>query len=157
MIRRVLLVCSGNTCRSPMAAALMQHLWQKANPGWELEVHSAGTSAMPGDVASPHGVTAMRNRGLDLTAHRSRRVDDQAVADVDLILTMTGRHKESILGRWSHLSGKVYTLGEYAGTDEEIADPFGGTLQDYEKTAVALEAKLQAIIYRIRKEGAQAE
>ncbi|HWI52157.1 MAG TPA: low molecular weight protein arginine phosphatase [Symbiobacteriaceae bacterium] len=157
MIRRVLLVCSGNTCRSPMAAMLMKDLWQQANPGWDLEVLSAGTGAIPGDLASQHAVTAMSARGLDLSAHRSRKVEDQTVAATDLILTMTGRHKEQILSQWPTLSGRVHTLSEYAGSTEDIADPFGGTLRDYEATASALEAKLKAIVDRIRKEGASSQ
>ncbi|HWI60425.1 MAG TPA: low molecular weight protein arginine phosphatase [Symbiobacteriaceae bacterium] len=157
MIRRVLLVCSGNTCRSPMAEALMKDLWQKASPGWDLEVSSAGTGAMPGDVASQHAVTAMRTRGLDMAGHRSRRVDSLNLTSFDLILTMTSRHREHLLGRWPELAGRVYTLGEYAGAGDDISDPFGGTLQDYESTAVALEAKLQAVVDRIRKEGASSQ
>ncbi|HYF76826.1 MAG TPA: low molecular weight protein arginine phosphatase [Symbiobacteriaceae bacterium] len=154
MIRKVLLVCSGNTCRSPMAEALLKHAWQAANPGWDLEVISAGTGAMPGSVASPHAVSAMRSRGLDLSAHRSRPVDDQTLASVDLVLTMTHRHKEHILSRWPHLAGRVYQLGEYAGNGQDISDPFGGTLQDYEATACDLSTKLPVVVDRIRKEGA---
>lgn len=156
MIRRVLLVCSGNTCRSPMAEALMRDLWQKAAPGWDLEISSAGTAAIPGDVASTHAVSAMQSRGLDLTPHRSRKVADQPLPEYDLILTMTSRHKEHLVSKWPTLSGKVYTLGEYAGNAGDVSDPFGGTLRDYETTAAALTATLQIIIDRIRKEGASA-
>lgn len=157
MIRRVLLVCTGNTCRSPMAEGLMKDLWQRAAPGWDLDVISAGTGAIPGDTASKHAVTAMSTRGIDLSGHRSRKVEDQSPRDFDLILTMTTRHKEHLLSRWPQLAGRVYTLGEYAGSGADITDPFGGTLQDYETTAVALDAKLQAIIDRIRKEGASSQ
>jgi protein-tyrosine phosphatase len=73
---------------------------------------------------------------------------------VDLILAMTHGHKEQILSRWPDLIGRVYRLGEYAGNNHDIADPFGGTLQDYEATASDLAAKLQLIVDRIRKEGA---
>lgn len=154
MIRKVLLVCSGNTCRSPMAEAMLKHEWQGAAPGWDLEVISAGTGAMPGSAASAHAVSAMRSRGLDLSAHRSRPVDDQSLAGVDLVLTMTYRHKEHILSRWPHLAGRVFQLSEYAGTGQDISDPFGGSLQDYEATAADLSGKLSAVVDRIRKEGA---
>lgn len=154
MIRKVLLVCSGNTCRSPMAEAMLKHEWQAAGHGWDLEVTSAGTGAMPGCAASPHALSAMRSRGLDLSAHRSRSVDEQTLAGVDLILTMTRRHKEHILSRWPHLAGRVFHLGEYAGNGQEISDPFGGTLQDYAATATDLFAMLPIVVDRIRKEGA---
>ena len=153
-IRRVLLVCSGNTCRSPMAAALLKHLWAKAAPGWDLEVSSAGTGAFPGSPATEHAVTAMRRRGLDLTGHRSQPVNDQSLAGVDLILTMTERHKDAIRMPWPHLADRLFTLGEYAGTREDVPDPFGGSLEEYEATASRLEALLTRIVERIRKEGA---
>lgn len=151
-VRRVLLVCSGNTCRSPMAAAMLRQLWQKA-PAWPLDVGSAGTGAVPGITATEHAVTAMNRRGLDITPHRSRTVDDHTLAGVDLVLTMTGRHKDYILLHWPQMKGKVYTLGEYARNGGDVADPFGGDLAQYETTAGDLEKVLQAVVDRIRKEG----
>jgi protein-tyrosine-phosphatase len=157
MIKRVLLVCSGNTCRSPMAATLLRKLWEQAAPGWDLEVLSAGTAAASGDLATMHAQTAMRNRGLDLSGHRAQRVETATPASADLILTMTAMHKAQILLQWPELSDRVHTLDEYAGgAGGDVKDPYGGTLDDYEATAVALTAKLQAVVDRIRKEGASA-
>ncbi|MFZ5827424.1 MAG: low molecular weight protein arginine phosphatase [Bacillota bacterium] len=154
-IQRVLLVCSGNTCRSPMAMALLKELWQKASPGWDLEVHSAGTGAYPGIPATDHAVTAMQERGLDLAAHRSQPVPD--LANYDLVLTMTQAHRDAILARQPAAAGRVFTLGEYAGTGQEVPDPFGGPLEAYQHTAKALESMLRAIVERIRTEGRTAE
>lgn len=151
MIRRVLLVCSGNTCRSPMAMTLLRDLWQKANPGWALEVNSAGTGAFPGSPATAHAVTVMKSRGLDLSSHRSQPVSD--LRDYDLVLTMTQSHRDAILARQPAMAGRVFTLGEYAGTGQDIPDPFGGPLSAYQHTASALEPMLQAVVNRIRTEG----
>jgi protein-tyrosine-phosphatase len=151
MIRRVLLVCSGNTCRSPMAMTLLRHLWQKANPGWDLEVHSAGTGAFPGMPASEHAVAVMKARGLDLSDHRAQVLPD--LQDYDLVLTMTRSHRDAILARQPSMAGRVFTLGEYAGTGHDVPDPFGGPLSAYEQTASALEPMLQAVVDRIRTEG----
>lgn len=153
MIRRVLIVCSGNTCRSPMAAALLKHLWQKSNPNDELEVISAGTSAYPGQDASEHAVTAMRRWEIDLSQHRSRMVDDQVLADVDLVLTMTKRHKDHILSLRPDYAGRVFTLSEYAGHEGDVADPFGGALPLYEETASHFAEQLQVVVDRIQREG----
>lgn len=152
-IERVLLVCTGNTCRSPMAEALLRHLWQEAAPGWSLSAGSAGTAAVDGVPATPHAISALRARGLDLTAHRSRPVSPQTLAGVDLILTMTGRHKSQILMFWPHLSDRVYTIAEYAGSGQDVPDPFGGTLADYDQTAATLEDLLRAVVARISREG----
>jgi len=153
MISRVLLVCTGNTCRSPMAAALLNRLWEQASTGRELTVLSAGTGAMAGQPASMHAVTAMGNRGLDLANHQSTVLAASMAEGADLILTMTARHKEHILQKWPALAGRTYSLGEYAGNVSDVADPFGGTLDDYESTARELELALQAVVERIRREG----
>lgn len=151
-IRRVLLVCSGNTCRSPMAAALLRHAWAKAGAGWDLEVSSAGTSTVAGLTATEHAITALSKRGLDLSGHRSRIVSE-SLKDVDLVLTMTETHKQRILFLRPDLADRTYTLGEYAGSTGDVADPFGGSLAEYERTADALEQLLQAVVQRIIREG----
>lgn len=154
-IRSVLLVCSGNTCRSPMAAALLKQLWQEANPGWDLEVQSAGTGAFPGDRAAEHAVTVMHERGLDLSTHRSQVVPEGK--SFDLVLTMTRSHRDAILACQPALAGRVFTIGEYARTGQDVPDPFGGPLTAYQQTAAALESMLQAIVDRIRTEGRMPE
>lgn len=139
-----------------MAAGLMRHIWDRANPGWALEVRSAGTNASHGLGATEHAVTALRNLGLDITGHRSRTVDHLGLGDVDLVLTMTRRHKEHILALRPELAGRVHTVAEYAGSYHDVQDPFGGTLADYERTAQSLERLLQAVVERIRREGTSA-
>jgi protein-tyrosine-phosphatase len=136
-----------------MAATLLQRLWDQANPGWALVVTSAGTSAYPGQDASEHAVTAVRRWELDLSQHRSRMVDDQVLADVDLVLTMTKRHKEHILTLRPDMVGRVFTMSEYAGTDGDVADPFGGSLAVYEDTATKFAEQLQIVVERIQREG----
>lgn len=158
MIRRVLLVCSGNTCRSPMAMVLLRKLWEEANPGWELEVDSAGTGALTGMPATPHAVTAMQRRGLDLSGHRSRSVHDlgeDGLKGYDLVLTMTRAHRDGLRVLYPDLRDRIFTLGEYAGRHGDVPDPIGGPLAEYEKTAAALEESLRAAIERIRTEGSR--
>lgn len=151
-VRKVLVVCSGNTCRSPMATAMLRHLWQQGG-GSNLELTSAGTSAFPGMEATEHAVAAMKNRGLDIGGHRSQAVSDVMLDGVDLVLTMTERHKEYILMLWPHLKDKVHTLGDYAGTHMDVSDPFGGNLAQYEATANDLETTLKLVVDKLRKEG----
>lgn len=150
-VRRLLLVCSGNTCRSPMAAALLRSLWEKAAPGWELIVDSAGTGAFPGMPATDHAVAALKERGIDLSQHRSQPV--LRLDGYDLVLTMTRGHRDALRARFPDFADRVFTLGEYAGTGDELPDPFGGPLTAYQQTAAALEALLPAVIARIQTEG----
>lgn len=151
-IRRVLLVCSGNTCRSPMAAALLRRAWTQAGAGWDLEVLSAGTSTVAGLTATEHAIKALGRRGVDLSDHRSRAVTE-ALHGVDLILTMTENHKQQVVFLRPELADRTFTLGEYAGSAGDVADPFGGSLAEYERTADTLEQLLQAVVQRMMKEG----
>lgn len=135
--------------------ALLRDLWQKANPGWELTVDSAGTGAFPGMPAAEHAVTAMQQRGLDLSSHLSRDVPD--LQDYDLVLTMTRSHRDAIVARQPTMAGRVFTLGEYAGIGRDVPDPFGGPLYAYQQTASVMESMLQAVVDRIRSEGRASE
>lgn len=147
------MVCTGNTCRSPMASAILQDLWRKASAGWDLEIESAGTAAFPGLEATSQAVVAMRSRGLDIRDHRSRTVTNEALAGIDLVLTMTSRHKEYITRLWPEMADRVYTLMEFSGMGTDVPDPFGGSLEHYERTADALTPMLAAVVERIRTEG----
>src|SRR6185369_6940217 len=87
---RLLFVCSGNTCRSPLAEALAER--ELGNLGWRVEVRSAGVSALSGTPASSGSIDVGRRHGLDLTAHRSREVDGALIDWADLILVMSPSH-----------------------------------------------------------------
>lgn len=154
MIRHVLLVCTGNTCRSPMAEGLLKQLWAQSGAGWDLLISSAGTGAIDGDRASEHAVTVMKGLGFDLSGHRSRSLRSDVISQADLILTMTGRHKQHLLMLRPDLGSRVFTLGEYAGIGQEVSDPYGGSLTDYKNTATDMEVLLKAIVERIKREGA---
>lgn len=152
-VRRVLFVCSGNTCRSPMSAALFQNVWQREGVGWDIKVESAGINAMPGFPATEHGIAAMERWQIDLSQHRSKMVGEQMLLDADLVLTMTRSHKDSICRLWPQVAQRVYTMLEYVGQDGDVIDPFGGAAEHYERTASQLEHLLEPIIQRIRREG----
>src|SRR5947209_20053459 len=120
--KRILFVCTGNICRSPLAAALLQRaLAQRGIDG--LEVASAGTGAWDGAPASEGAYLVGLERGLDLSGHRARLLTRELVDQADLILTMARHHRARVdeLGG----EGKVFVLGEYAGKGgDEVSDPF---------------------------------
>jgi len=150
--KRILFVCTGNICRSPLAAALLQRaLAQRGIDG--LEVASAGTGAWDGAPVSEGAYLVGLERGLDLSAHRARLLTRELVDQADLILTMARHHRARVaeLGGESH----VFVLGEYAGREgdaAEVSDPFGGDLEVYRDTCVELEALIDAAVERIVKE-----
>lgn len=138
----ILLVCTGNTCRSPMAAGLLQ----KALP--EHSVSSAGIYAQDGMGASENAVAAAAEKGIDLSAHRARRITAELLKESDLILCMTTVHKAMLEQR----GVKCATLGEYAGTSEEVQDPFGGNLERYRACIEQLEGLINIIAGKVRNE-----
>ena len=129
----VLFVCTGNTCRSPMAAgALARELGADVEL---VEVHSAGTSAWEGEPASELSVEIAAAAGVDLSAHRSRRVTAALVAGADLVLVMEASHREA-LERLGADPDRVFVLSEWPQPGEPglvVADPFGGSIEAYEE------------------------
>jgi protein-tyrosine-phosphatase len=150
--KSILLVCTGNICRSPLAAALLERaLGERAAEG--IRVSSAGTGAWDGAPVSEGAYLVGLERGLDLSGHRARLLTRELVEQADLILTMARHHRARVdeLGG----EGRVFVLGEYAGREgdeAEVSDPFGGDLNVYRDTCSELEALLQAAVERIVKE-----
>lgn len=116
MIRRILFVCSGNTCRSSMAEALFKEGLARHGAPWasDIVVTSAGVSAAPGEPASKNACGAMESRGIDLSGHRAHRLTADDVRSADLILTMTRAHKRAVLALAPESADKLFTLKELA-------------------------------------------
>lgn len=137
VVERLLIVCTGNTCRSPMAAALARKYMPWA------EVVSAGTATMTGLPASIGAMDAMQEMGLSIDDHTSRPLNPYLLEEADLILTMTQNHKKTILNAMPKTAGKVFTLGEFAGSQMEIPDPFGLSREEYLNCAKSLETLIK--------------
>ncbi|NLW55866.1 MAG: low molecular weight protein arginine phosphatase [Firmicutes bacterium] len=168
MYKKILLVCTGNTCRSPMAAALLRKILEKRGKvSPELQIASAGLYADPGAPASPEAVEAMREYGVDLTTHRARGIERAELLAAELILTMTAGHKEQLVADYPEIKDKVYVLREFiaekrrekgeeglgdglaAGHDRigfDLPDPFGHNLEVYRCCAAVLAEELEALV-----------
>jgi protein-tyrosine-phosphatase len=130
-------VCTGNTCRSPLAAGIFYERFARAR-NWR--VGSAGVHAVDGEPASPEAVIAAQRRGLDLARHRATLLTARHLSESALVIAMTQEHKAWILGRFPG-AGNVATLGELAGnaTQGDVPDPMGGPQSAYERTAEVLD------------------
>lgn len=146
---KVLIVCTGNTCRSPMAVAILRRL--ALEQGIELQVDSAGTYATEGGSAHPHAIQVMREKGLDIGDHRTKQFTPQLAEEADLILTMTQGNKRDVISRAPGAAGKTFTIAEYTESREEVADPFDGDVGKYRETAAKLESLLRAVVHRLAR------
>jgi 2-C-methyl-D-erythritol 4-phosphate cytidylyltransferase len=151
---RLLFVCTGNTCRSPMAELLTRA--EADSRGWDrLEVRSAGVAAYPGAPASQGALDAARRRGMDLSPHRSAPLSEELLEWADLILTMSTSHLEVVhragcgdrAGLLSSFSrrGTLHPEREEAG----VVDPFGGDAEAYEATWAELEELVSGLLDRL--------
>jgi protein-tyrosine phosphatase len=152
----VLLVCTGNTCRSPMAQVLLQRrLAQGLRCAPEelekrgLMILSAGVAAVAGGHASPEAVAAIQAWGLDLTNHETRAVTDVLVRFADLILTMTRGHRDALLEEWPEAAARVALV---CRDQHDVADPIGGSLDVYRRCAEQLDRQLTEWAKQIQSE-----
>ncbi|WP_206109254.1 low molecular weight protein arginine phosphatase [Paenibacillus sp. HB172176] len=116
-MKRILFVCTGNTCRSPMAEALLRQMARQR--GITLAVRSAGVSTVDGLPVSRQTLETLRRRDIDHTG-TSRAMTAEAINWADLILTMTSGHKRDLIHRHPASVDKVYTLKEFANQDESV-------------------------------------
>ena len=139
----VLLVCSANMCRSPMAELLLKHeLEQRGVSGWK--VHSAGANASVGWPAARGAVEAMRQLDLDLSKHRSRSVTPGMMADADLVLYMSQANREELECLLGTVPEKAIPLSNLVGRDDDIEDPIGGAPEAFLACANELKSILSA-------------
>jgi len=149
MAKTILFVCTGNVCRSPMAAGFLREHLRREGRQDDLRVRSAGTWTVEGRPASAYALQVMVERGLDISDHRSRILTARDVEEADLILVMAQSHREAIEVEFPQARGKTYLLSEMAGRSYDISDPGGAPLAVYRRCADELENLIEKGYERI--------
>lgn len=141
--RSVLFVCTGNTCRSPLAEGLFRKAVSGVHPGWT--VRSAGISAAEGAPASRETLIALKREGIDLSSHQSNQVDRELLEEATDVFVMTQGHMAVLLANFPEYADKVRLVTEYAGK-KDIEDPFGCDQKEYDSVSRSLKLAIDAIL-----------
>ncbi|HVU36651.1 MAG TPA: low molecular weight protein arginine phosphatase [Opitutaceae bacterium] len=149
----IVTVCTANICRSPMAAALLQHaLSAQPEPLRSLPVISAGVAARTGEAASENSVVALRKVGIDLTGHRSQPLTQEMLDQAFVVLCMTESHRAMIQVQADPVPRNLFLFREFVGTelDKEIGDPYGGPLKVYESARDEMVEAIPSLVEHLK-------
>ena len=138
-MKKIMFICSGNTCRSPLAEGLFKKCL-KDNNITDIQVGSAGVGAFPGDDVSINSILVAGSRGVDISGHRARNINPEHLLTTDLFCCMSDSHKQVLLRHCDE--NKIVVL--------DVADPYGRPIEAYEECAKQIESKFPEIIKKIQ-------
>lgn len=141
---KILFVCTGNTCRSPMAQGLAGLYLSD-----EYEISSAGIDASDGDCVSENAVKALRGKGIDISAHKAVRLRRELIASVDYVFTMTRSQEAYLSCTYPEFKEKFMLLGDWINSGREIPDPWLGSYESYQCCAQELEEIIKSVSKRV--------
>ena len=150
-MKKILFVCTANTCRSFMAEHLMKQLLKEEEFSGSIEVASAGVLALAALRPPDNALRVLKEAGIEPGNHQARKLDRDLVEEADFVLAMERTYRDRILREYPTSKGKVFLLKEFAGLGEEdILDPIGCSYEAYETCLSKIKAALMGIIKRLK-------
>lgn len=131
---KILFVCTGNTCRSPIAQGLAKQIFPDS-----YEILSSGINACDGDAANEKAIQVLKDKGIDISSNKALKLHEGLLRDADYVFTMTKSHELYLHNYYPQYKNKIKRLGDYTGQARDISDPWGGSLEDYRSCSNELE------------------
>lgn len=144
---KLIFVCTGNTCRSPMAEAIFRNLYQED----DIKVYSRGLVVLFGEPINPKAEVVLKKHDLELSNHISKGLKESEIDENTLLLTMTEDQKRKIQQDYPNAKN-VYSIKEYAGEMGDVVDPYGGTLLEYEECFGELARLVKKTVYKLNED-----
>lgn len=144
---KLIFVCTGNTCRSPMAEAIYKNLDKESS----INVISRGLVVLFGEPINPKAEVILRKHDLEINNHISKGMKESEIDENTLILTMTEAHKRRIMESFPDAKN-IYTIKEYAGESGDVLDPYGGSLVEYEECYIELARLVKKTVYKLSED-----